>query len=102
MGVQGVTGIRYLGGVIGDQDSEKAWLTENVTGWVDSVEVLVGVARQQPHTAYAGLKKSLQNEWYSLQHITLTHRGGVLPGRVRPGKSLLPALFKGSTTEVPM
>ena len=55
-----VTGIHYLDVFIGDPKLEKAWLDEKVKIWMDSAEVLAGVARRHLQTAYAGLQKSLQ------------------------------------------
>ena len=43
---------RYLGAFIDDQDSDKAWLAEKVTGLTKLGEVLDWVARQHPQTAY--------------------------------------------------
>ena len=63
IGVQVVTGIRYLGSFICDQDSQKARLSEKVTGWTDLVGVLDGVACRNLQTAYDSLKKSLHKEW---------------------------------------
>ena len=36
---------------------------EKVEGWQDSVATLAGVAHWHLQTAYAGLQKSLQQEW---------------------------------------
>ena len=44
---------------------------EKVTGWIDLVDVLAGVARRYPQTSYAGLKISLQQEWDFFQRINL-------------------------------
>ena len=44
---------------------------EKVTGWIDLVDVLAGVARRYPQTSYAGLKISLQQEWAFFQRINL-------------------------------
>ena len=54
MGVQVVTGSRYLGGCIGEQEKEEQWVQEKVEGWADSVRTLSGVARKHPQSAYAG------------------------------------------------
>ena len=55
MGIQVVTGYRYLGGFIGDMGAEKRWLADKITGWADSVETLSGVSRKHLQYAYAGL-----------------------------------------------
>ena len=60
---------RYLGGFIGDHESEKAWLVEKVMGWTDLVDMLAVVAHRHQQKVYSGLKKSLQKEWYLVQSI---------------------------------
>ena len=39
-------------------------------GWAESVRTLAGVARKHPQSAYAGLQKSLQQEWAFMQRVT--------------------------------
>ena len=60
MGMKIVTGIRYLGGFVGDRSAEDSWLEEKVQGWTELVKTLEEVARKHPQSAYAGLQKSLQ------------------------------------------
>ena len=38
--------------------------------WTHSLEVLDGVAHRHPQTAYNGMQKSLQQEWYFVQRAT--------------------------------
>ena len=38
------------------------------------MEVLAGVARQHPYTAYAGMKKSFKKEWYLTRSATPSMR----------------------------
>ena len=45
MGVQVVTGSRYLGGYVGERETEGQWLQEKVVGWAESVRTLAGVTR---------------------------------------------------------
>ena len=44
MGVRVATGRRYLGGFIGNQESQKGWLEEKMDGWKHLAEMLEGVA----------------------------------------------------------
>ena len=99
MGVRVVTRRCYLFGFIGDQESDKAWLEEKVEGWTRLVDVLAGVAHRYPQTAYADLGKSLQKEWYLVQHFTPHIRKSSHPAEEALGKSFLPALLKGTTAE---
>ena len=37
VGIQVVTGHRYLGGFMGDREAEKRWLAGKITGWAESL-----------------------------------------------------------------
>ena len=63
LGIWVVTGHRYLGGFIGDADAERGWLRDKIHGWTESVKLLAEVTHKHQHSAYAGLQKSLQQEW---------------------------------------
>ena len=65
-----VTGSQYLGGFVGDRAAKDSWLAEKVHGWTESVKTLSGVTRKHPQSTYAGLQKSLQQEWTFLQWVT--------------------------------
>ena len=62
MGIQVVTGHRYLGGFIGDKETKKRWLSGKITRWAESMETLTGVYRKHLQSTYTGLKKSLHKE----------------------------------------
>ena len=70
MGVNIVTGIRYLGGFFRDGAVEESWMDEKVQGWAESVKTLAEVARNHPQSACAGLQNSLQQEWAFVQQVT--------------------------------
>ena len=70
MGIQVVTGSRYIGGFVGEREAEASWIKEKVDRWDESVRTLEGVACKHPQSAYAGLHKSLQQEWAFVQRVT--------------------------------
>ena len=70
MGIKVVMGNRYLGGFVGESETEKRWLTRKVMGWADYVETLVGVSRKHLQSTYAGLQKSLQQDWAFVKWVT--------------------------------
>ena len=53
MGIQVVTGSRYLGGFVGEWETEGQWVQTKVAGWAESVRKLAGVARKHLQSAYA-------------------------------------------------
>ena len=70
MGITVVTGSRYLGRFVGGREAEARWIKEKVKGWAESIQTLGWVARKHPHYAFAGLQKSLQQEWEFMQRFT--------------------------------
>jgi len=65
-----VTGTRYLGGHIGEDDFCVEWVKEKLEGWIEGVKALTKVARNSLKYAVAGLQKILQSEWMVLQRAT--------------------------------
>ena len=65
-----------------------------VAVWADSVGTLVGVSRKHPQSAYAGLQKSLQQEWAFLQQVTPGIGNVFVPVGRALRETLFPALFE--------
>ena len=101
MGIQVVTGRRYLGGYIGERETEGQWVQEKVEGWAESVRTLAGVACKHPQSAYAGLQKSLQQEWAFVQRVTPGISNAFRPVEEEIEKAFLPALFEGVRDRAP-
>ena len=95
MGIQVVTGSRYLGGFVGEQETEGQWLKTKVEGWAESVRTWAGVACKHLQSEYAGLQKSLQQEWAFVQRITPGIGDAFGPVEEEIAKAFLPALFEG-------
>ena len=95
MGIKVVTGNRHIGGFIGESEAEKRWLARKVTGWAESVETLAGVYRKHRQSAYAGLQKSLQQEWAFVQRVTLGIGNAFGPKEMAMKETFVPALFEG-------
>ena len=89
------TGHRYLGGFIGDADAERDWLREKIRGWSELVKALAGVAHKQPQYAYAGLQKSLQQEWSFVQRVTPGAGEAFGPVEEALREIFVPALLEG-------
>ena len=62
-GLQIIMVIMYLGVFVGMEASKSWLLNEKVDGWQDLVAIMAGVEVKHPQTAYAGLQKSLHQEW---------------------------------------
>ena len=96
-----VTGHRYLGGYIRDGEAEREWLRDKIQGWTESVKILAGVALKQPQSAYAGVQKSLQQEWAFMQRLTLGVGDDFDPVEVGLKEIFVPALFQSLREGVP-
>ena len=75
--------------------AEVRWIHEKVEGWAESVRTLDGVARKHPQSAYAGLQKSLQQEWAFVQRVTLGIGDAFGPVEEEIATAFLPELFEG-------
>ena len=69
LGVQVVTGHRFLGGFIGNQSEKDECVMSKVHRWVGHLDVLAEAASTQPQLAYAALSRSLQHEWIFLLRV---------------------------------
>jgi hypothetical protein len=65
-----VTGSCYLGGFIGDDPNQQAWIQKKTSSWVAAIHELSLVVEKYLQIAYAGLQKSLQQEWQFIQQVT--------------------------------
>ena len=90
-----ITGSRYLGGFIDDQVFGETCLEEKVEGWVALVRTLLGVDRKHLKTSYAGLEKSLQQEWAFVQQVTPNIGGAFSPVDYALQDYFPSALFNG-------
>ena len=66
-------------------------------GWKLSVSVLEGVAHKHPQSDYAGLQKSLQQEWDFVQRVTPGVGAEYGPVKEALREVFLLALFQGLT-----
>ena len=97
LGMRVLTGHRYLGDSLGDAAAEREWLEKKVQGWKESVAILAGVFLKHLQSAYAGLKKSLQQEWYFVKRVTPGVGAAFGPVEEALQEVFVPALFRGLT-----
>ena len=101
IGIWVVKGHRYLGCDIRDREAERICLKEKIQGWMESVAILSGVSRKHPQYAYAGLQKSLQQEWDFVQRVTSGVGDSFGPVEEAIKETFVPALFEGLQEGVP-
>ena len=65
------------------------------------VRILAGVAQNHPQSAYAGLLKSLQQEWYFVQRVTPGVGEAFGPVEEALWEIFFPALFRGLLEGLP-
>ena len=87
------TGDRYLGGFVGEAPARDEWLKNLISKWASAVQELALVASSYPQTAYAGLQKSLQQEWQYLQRVSEGVADHFSPIEKAISNNFLPALF---------
>jgi len=67
--VEILTGHRILGGFIGSESEKSNWIQKKVDFWVKSVNKISQIAKNDPHSAFVAVSKSLQNEWNFIQRV---------------------------------
>ena len=67
-----VKGYRFLGGLIGDHDSTKAFIQKKIVELTNSVVKLFKVAESQPQAAFSALEKSLRLNGHTYSAYSLT------------------------------
>jgi hypothetical protein len=70
LGFKITTGSRYLGRFIGEAAPQEEWVRGKTNARASAVTTLAKVCKRYPQLAYAGLQKSLQQEWQFLQPVT--------------------------------
>ena len=80
-------GHRYLGGYIGEKTEEHAWVGEKVEEWCEAVDKIGEAGKLVPQAAYAGMQRSLQQEWAFLLRVIpgIGHKFRELEERLRLG-----------------
>ena len=81
--------------------AEQIWVHTKVEGWADSVKTLAGVARKHLQSAYAGLQKSLQQEWAFMQRVTPGIGNVFRPVEEEIAKAFLQVLLEGEGDGAP-
>ncbi|WP_288993061.1 hypothetical protein, partial [uncultured Marinobacter sp.] len=88
------TGNRYLGGFIGEKDTRDRWIQGKVALWSEGVTELASVADTYPQSAYAGLQKSLQQQWQFVQRVVDGIGENFTDVQKAITECFLPALFR--------
>ena len=91
--MQVVTRIHYIGGFIGNQESEKAWLAEKVEGWTPRGVVRGGAPA--PTDILRWPENFIPVEVGFLPARYRAHRGSIPPGGRGFGEILPPGTFQG-------
>ena len=66
-----------------------------IKGWMESVAIFARVSQKHPQSAYAGLLKSLQQEWAFMQRVTLGVHDSFGPVEKALKETFVPELFEG-------
>eukprot|EP00978_Attheya_sp_CCMP212_P047373 scaffold421334_cov62-Attheya_sp.AAC.4 len=92
-----LSGYRYLGDFVGARAEMKEWIGEKADEWTAGIKAIAKVAPQFLQTAYAGIQKSLQQEWQFVQRVIDGIGGKFSEVEAALMEVFLPALFKETT-----
>jgi hypothetical protein len=84
---------------LGSNAAPSQWLAPQIQQWVSDVASLAKVAKRYPQTDYAGLRKSIQQEWQYLQRIVSNCGPALEPVKEALQTVFLPALLEATKDE---
>ena len=64
------TGVCYIGGFIGYDESKRDWLLDRTLKWEKNICKISEIAEKYPQESYAAVVCEIQPEWIFLQHVT--------------------------------
>ena len=85
-------GERHMGAVIGSAQFKEAYVSKKVEKWVEDVEALANIAKDEPQAAYSSYTKAISHRWTYIQR-TIPNIGNLfapLEDTIR--EKLIPAL----------
>eukprot|EP00978_Attheya_sp_CCMP212_P039959 scaffold213016_cov49-Attheya_sp.AAC.2 len=85
---------------VGARAETKEWIGEKADEWTAGIKAFAKVAPRFPQTAYAGIQKSLQQEWQFVQRVIDGIGGEFAEVEAALTEVFLPALF-GETSRHP-
>ena len=88
IGVQITTeGGKYLGGTIGTEIFQQAFVANKVDEWMKELEALIHIAQSQPHAAYAAFTHGIMAKWSYVLRVIRTQLFPCLTGQNPPNDS---------------
>ena len=64
------TGAYYLGGCIGDNESNIDWMRERKLTWEKNIHTISETGGKYPQESYAAVVRAIQSEWIFIQRVT--------------------------------
>ena len=58
---------RYVGSVSGSQEFKHEYVRNKISKWVEDVETLIEIAKDEPHAVYSSFTKSVSHRWTYIQ-----------------------------------
>ena len=92
-GIKIVTGQRYLGGFIGQEDDELQFMNKKVNDLVETVKKLSSVGKTHPQSAYTAFIKSIRFKWQFLQRVVKGAENYMEPLKEAIRSDFIPAII---------
>jgi hypothetical protein len=78
---------------LGEEEALPSWIKEKMTLWTTAIHEIAYVLKNFPQSVYAGLQKSLQQEWQFIQRVVKESGGSFIGIEETLSKAFLPSLF---------
>ena len=95
-----ITGERHLGAVIGSEDFRAEYVNSKIESWIQDVEQLSEIAKNEPQLAYSAYTKALSMRWGFLQRTIPNTKEFFAPLEESIRTKLIPAIIGRNVTEI--
>ena len=93
-------GERHMGAVIGSQDFKEAYVTNKVLKWIEDVEELTVIGKEEPQAVYSCFTKAICHRWTYIQRTIPGIDHLFLPLEAAIRKKLIPAIIGRDVSDI--
>ena len=94
------SGERHMGAVIGNNVFKEQYIAQKITKWVEDVEALADIAKDEPQAVYASYTKAISHRWTYVQRTipNIGHMFAPLETCIR--EKLIPSLVGRKISDI--
>ena len=93
-------GERHMGAVIGSDEFKEMYVSQKIAKWVEDVEALTEIAKDEPQAVYASYTKAISHRWTYIQRTIPNISNLFAPLEACIREKLIPALIGRNVSDL--